>query len=270
MRYRRTQTSQNSDRLRVGLVDNIPEHSTHSRLKMTESTTCRLCRYPSELRESHIVPRSLIRLIRDEKLDDRFYALHQKVCKKIQDGPKEYLLCDNCEQKIGGFEKYFIECVHYGKHGTEKKHDDQCLVIKNVDYKRTKLFFLSLLWRMSASSRSEFEPVSIRGDDEERIRQMILREDAGVSSEYSVSAIIPLLNGRNREGWCSTPFVSDGEPPVYALVLGGILYYLCAGREKSPYPLDLCLNESGRWCIPFTDLNKIPFLREYIEHHFQT
>lgn len=231
---------------------------------MSDDDICGLCGLNSELRKSHIIPRSLIRLIRDETLGNRFYELHNRLHQRIQDGPKEYLLCDDCEQRIGRFEKYFVEAIHYGRHGTEKMQGDQALVIDNLDYRRMKLFFLSLLWRMSISSRPEFQAVCIE-HNEEIIRKMLLRQEPGESSEYSVCAVIPLISGENNEGWSSTCLVSQSPPPaVYALVLGGILYYISTSREKSPYPEDLLLNESGRWIIPFTDFNNIPFLRDYI------
>ena len=98
---------------------------------MSDDGICRLCERDSKLRESHIIPRSLIRLVRDKKLGNRFYELHNKRCQTIQDGPKEFLLCDNCEQRIGSFEKYFIEAVHYGRRGTKKKQSDQVLLIES-------------------------------------------------------------------------------------------------------------------------------------------
>ncbi len=118
---------------------------------MKAINTCRLCHAPSELRESHIIPSSIIKLIRDETLDNRFYQLFNKLNQTIQDGPKEYLLCNSCEQKIGSYEKYFKEGVHCSRHGIEIKHNQRVAVIDNLDYKKMKLFFLSLLWRMSIS-----------------------------------------------------------------------------------------------------------------------
>jgi len=235
---------------------------------MLDDGICRLCERDSRLRESHIIPRSLIRLVRDKTLGNRFYELHNKRRQTIQDGPKEFLLCDNCEQKIGSFEKYFIEAVHYGRRGTRKKQSDRVLLIENLDYGRMKLFFLSLLWRMSISSRPEFELVCIN-HEEETIREMILSESPGESSEYSVSAEVPLINERNWEGWTSTPFVRHEPPPtVYALLLGGILYYISTSRKDSPHPAQLHLNESGRWIVPLTDFSNVPFLREYFAEGF--
>jgi len=235
---------------------------------MKDSNTCRLCHASSELRESHIIPRSIIRLIRDETLDNRFYELHNKLNQTIQDGPKEYLLCDDCEQKIGRYEKYFKEAIHFSGHGIEITQNGQFAVINNLDYKKMKLFFLSLLWRMSISSLPEFEVVCIE-DGEETIRQMIAREEPVGSSEYSVSGIIPLINQKMQEGWSTTAFVSKSpQTTLYGIVIGGILYSISTAHQDSSLPVELLLNESGRWVIPLTDFNSIPFLRKYIDRHF--
>jgi len=235
--------------------------------EMKDSNTCRLCLASSELQESHIIPRAIIKLIRDEGLDKRFYKLHNKLTKTIQDGPKEYLLCSDCEQKIGRYERYFIEAVHFSKHGIEIKHNRQFALIENLDYRKIKLFFLSLLWRMSISSLPEFENVRI-GDNEETIRKMLVREEPGESFEYSVSASILLFNQKMEEGLLTTAFVSKSRPILYAIVLGGILYQISTAHENSSFPAELLLNESGRWVMPLTDFYSIPFLRERFNRHF--
>jgi len=243
--------------------------------EIRDSNTCRLCHAVSELKESHIIPRSIIKLIRDETLDNRFYELHNKLYQTIQDWPKEYLLCYDCEQKIGRYEKYFKEAIHLSRHGIEIKHNRQFAVIDNLDYSKLKLFFLSMLWRMSISSRTEFENVNI-GDNEETIRKMIVKEEPGKSSEYPVNAIIPLFNGKPEEAWSTTALVSESRPPVYAIVIGGILYYISTARQNNSFLAEpfmslipeLLLNESGRWVIPLADLNSIPCLREFIDQQF--
>lgn len=240
---------------------------------MKDNNKCRLCHESSELRESHIIPRSIIKLIRDEKLDNRFYELHDKQNKKIQDGPKEYLLCNDCEQKISRYEKYFKESIHLSRHGIEIKQNNKFVIIDNLNYCKTKLFFLSLLWRMSISSRPEFENVCI-GNEEETVRKMIATDDPGKSFEYSVNAIIPLINQKMQEGWSTTAFVSESRPVVYAIMIGGILYYISGvlqNRYFLPEPLlstnpELLLNESGRWIMPLMDFYNIPCLKDFIDH----
>ena len=88
------------------------------------------------MRESHIIPKSAFKMIRDRKLDNRFIELYDKKDQIIQDGPKECLLCDKCEQKISKYEKYFKEAIHLNRHGTDKAHDGKSFLSKVLIIKR--------------------------------------------------------------------------------------------------------------------------------------
>jgi hypothetical protein len=235
---------------------------------MKDNCKCRLCLASAKLRESHIIPRSIISLIRDGTLNNRFIELYNNTDKIIQDGPKEYLLCNDCEQKIGHYEKYFKESIHLSRHGIEISHNQQDVTISNIDYGKLKLFFLSLLWRMSVSSRPEFDNVCI-GNDEEIIRRMIATEQPGRSFEYSVNAVIPLINQKRQEGWSTTAFVSRSTPTIYAIVVGGILYLISTTRQRSFVLSEGLLDESGRWVLPKTDFYDIPFLKDYFNNRFR-
>jgi len=237
---------------------------------MKHTGICKLCKKTCELKKSHIIPRLAIKLIRDENLNNRFYELFNKQSKIIQDGPKEYLLCYKCEQLLGNnYEKYFKEAIHLNRHGTKKAHDEKRLIIQNLDYKRIKLFFLSLLWRASISSKPEFENVCV-GDNEEIIRKMILNEDPGRSSKFSITAIVPLINNRNAETWATNFFdlKYEGLATIYSIIIGGILYSISAAHQNTLFPEELLLNESGRWIMPLQDVSKIRCLWEFIQNHF--
>ena len=228
---------------------------------------CRLCTESHELKNSHIIPSWAFKFIRDKKLDNRFYELFNKNRTIIQDGPKEYLLCDECEQQIGQYEKYFKEAVHLNRHGTDEAYERGSLIINNLDYKKIKLFFLSLLWRASVSSKPEFENVSI-GEDEEVIRRMIDAENPGFSGTLSVAAMVPLLNGRN-EGWATTflDITYEGRPAVYCILLAGIFYGISTAYSNTMFPQGLILNETGYWVMPMRDVSEAGCLWDLIRYH---
>lgn len=236
---------------------------------MKNTGTCKLCKKTRELKKSHIIPRLAIKLIRDENLNNRFYELFNKQNKIIQDSPKEHLLCYECEQHLGNNEKYFKETIHLNRHGTKKAHDGKKLIVKNLDYKKIKLFFLSLLWRASISSKPEFENVCI-GDNEEIIRKMILNESPGRSSMFSITAIVPLINNRNKEAWATNFFDSKYErsATIYSILIGGILYSISAAHQNTFFPEELIFNESGHWIMPLQDVSKIKCLWKFIKDHF--
>lgn len=57
--------------------------------------------------------------------------------------------------------------------------------VQGLDYARLKLFFLSVLWRCGASGRPELSAFSL-GDEQERLRQMIVNEDPGTANDFAV------------------------------------------------------------------------------------
>jgi len=232
-----------------------------------KNALCRLCRTSSELCESHIFPRSFIKLVRDEDTN-KFYQMHDKVDNLIQDGPKERLLCGECEQKISRYEKYFKEGVHLSRHGIGIVQARDSAVIRNLDYSKAKLFLLSIIWRMSVCCLPQFESISLR-ESEDVIRRMVMEEDPGESRMFPICALIPLIDGKVEECVLCTPSVSKHNE-VYAFIIGGILYFVSVRHGNAfPDPMYL-LNESGTWVMPLVDFHKVPFLGEFLARHFSS
>jgi len=234
---------------------------------MKSENTCRLCLNSPSLRKSHIVSSSIFSLIRDETMNNRFYEICNKTNKIVQDGPKEYLLCDECEQKIGRYEKYYKEAIHLSRHKIKIIQDKKVAIIGNLDYSKIKLFLLSILWRMSISSLSHFTNVSL-ANDEEIIRKLILEENPGRSREYPIAAIIPLIEGKMNESWTCFPFVSDqADGTIYSMIIGGILYSISMTQHNQYFDKWL-LYEYGYWAMPMIDFYKIPFLKNFVDSNF--
>lgn len=59
--------------------------------------------------------------------------------------------------------------------------------ISGDDWKKLRLFFLSLLWRAAATDRPEFHEVDIPPDHLERLRQMLLNGDPEPVAFYAIS-----------------------------------------------------------------------------------
>ncbi|MCI5168148.1 MAG: hypothetical protein D3903_19180 [Candidatus Electrothrix sp. GM3_4] len=58
---------------------------------------------------SHIIPKWLVKHCRGGEKNKFVFLSSEEIKDNIQDGPKEWLMCSCCEQKIGCFEKYFRE-----------------------------------------------------------------------------------------------------------------------------------------------------------------
>ena len=203
--------------------------------------------------------------MRDEDTN-RFIQMHDRVDDLIQDGPKERLLCGECEQKISRYEKYFKEAVHLSRHGIGIVQAGEFAVIHNLDYSRARLFLLSILWRMSVSCLPQFDSIWL-GESEDVIRRMVMEQDPGESQRFPVCALIPLIDGKVEECVLCTPFVSK-QNDVYAFIIGGILYFVSV-RHGNAFPdLMWLLNESGTWVIPLVPFEKVPFLGAFLARHF--
>ncbi len=228
---------------------------------------CKLCHFDKKLCLSHIVPSSIIDFVRDETMNNRFYKVGGKANEIVQDGPKEYLLCDECEQKIGCYEKYYKEAIHLSRHGVEIIQNSRVVILKKLDYKKVKLFLLSILWRMSISTLPHFSNVSL-GCDEEVLRKILIEENPGNNQKYPITAIVPLIEEKMNEAWMCFPIVGDhSDGTVHYMIIGGILYSISMTQHNSCFDKYL-LHESGDWAMPLIDFYKIPFLKAIVDENF--
>lgn len=70
--------------------------------------TCAMCKRDRELRDSHIVPRFAFEHLKRTSATG-FLRLSSQPNRRIQDGRKLPLLCDDCEQRV--VEQKFAEVV---------------------------------------------------------------------------------------------------------------------------------------------------------------
>ncbi|MFZ1546919.1 MAG: hypothetical protein WAT12_07435, partial [Candidatus Nitrotoga sp.] len=98
------------------------------------------------------------------------------------------ILCKECEKLFGPWDNYakvlLIDEVGQFQLVAEDK-DYKGYSKEKYDYKKLKLFCLSVLWRASVSNRACFERVSL-GPHEKVIRDMIQTGDPGSKDKYSV------------------------------------------------------------------------------------
>jgi hypothetical protein len=102
--------------------------------------TCRLCLKTADLKMSHIVPKFVWRWLRNPVPGGM--RNYRKPNQRVQDGPKAYLLCDDCEERFSEWEKFFSERLFLPLHDPEP-------VIKPIAYEEWALkFAVSVSWRV--------------------------------------------------------------------------------------------------------------------------
>ena len=199
---------------------------------------CTLCKTDTELRNSHIIPRFMHKPLFDK--NGRFIESSTDATiseRTTQKQLKHELLCCDCEQKIGRWENYARDLL-YNKSSKPQVYDI-ARVFSGVDYKKFKLFQLSLLWRASVSTLPFFENVQLSSSPhEENIRMMLLEEQPGKYYEYGCI----LVFSQNKELRKIVDILI--EPNAfryetfrgYKFCLNGLFWHFVTSRHTASFP----------------------------------
>jgi hypothetical protein len=131
------------------------------------------------------VPKSLYEHFKNDKR--QILGIHgqgNRGTEILQDGEREYLLCESCEQHLNEelekpfrrwLETLFPANWQVGERATIR-----------VDYKSFKLFHLSVLFRAGVCALPTFAEVSLGPKHRERIRRMLVEMDPGSALDYTI------------------------------------------------------------------------------------
>lgn len=207
---------------------------------------CRLCQEPRALARSHIVPEFMHSDLYDDK--HRASVLRPLDGKKwlLQKGRREPLLCTECEQLLNDrFEKPFLNQWRDGPLRPDAVLPGRVHVVQDVDYPRTKLFLLSVLWRAGVSTLSEFAGVKL-GPHEEVVRQMLLAEDPGSVTKYPIVGEFAVDEKGDLLSFVSSPipYRIFGHH-AYVFGIGGCEWTYFVSGHAVPEVRGICLQPSG-------------------------
>jgi SEC-C motif-containing protein len=101
------------------------------------TANCKLCNSSCELRESHFYPKFVVRWLKETGTG--YLRNPEKPNERRQDGPKEYWLCDACEQRFSVSESYFAQTIFYPHHNSKA-------MLFAFD-ERLFYYLISVLWR---------------------------------------------------------------------------------------------------------------------------
>jgi hypothetical protein len=220
---------------------------------------CKLCLEEKKLiNTSHIIPSFMYKELLAGEINFVKGDLKSAKSKNIQTGEFEGgILCKDCEGRIAQWEHYanaFLYGSQLKEMGTvdmqnfKNVHGVEYTQVKGINYSKLKLFFLSVLWRASISTRPLFKNVSL-GSYEEKIRFMLHSEDPGKEHTYPC-----LLQDYRKTG---LPYQIIGEPLKiekegvrYHFLICGVLYtFLISHKVHKKWVLESILRENGEMKI---------------------
>ena len=229
---------------------------------MSENGICRLCCRERELRRSHILPD----FFRDDSAmmyptgksgapQPFTQPIHTHAGKRFDRkqhgywehryGMIERLLCHECEQKIGVFEDYAKRFLYGSSDPIRLQLPLQKDPLFTAEYKRMKLFQLSILWRASEAKGEFFSTIVLEDEHRERLRQMLVREDPGVAEDFFCTMLrlvssptvqqVQKLHGISDETGMFAPIAHKNDGwQLFTFVMGGIVWSFCVSECGVP------------------------------------
>jgi hypothetical protein len=202
---------------------------------VNQNAICKLCGARAKLlKKSHIIPNFMYKKLKDDLnrmiLVD-FNSPH-KQGKFEQTGYfDKYVLCSKCDnERLSKWEKY-ADLVLFGGNGKsvpQFKHavgpdGIKSIIVNNVDFKKIKLFVLSILWRSSISRQSFFKNIEL-GQTSEILRRLLLEEVNLTDYDFKIS-IVAVKTDKELVKLVSMPrIIKVGEGEVAVFFISGVFY----------------------------------------------
>lgn len=224
---------------------------------------CKFCLKDKKLIDAHIIPRCFFEAMRDQGDSRPFQLLsntQNEYPQKLWIGSYDKnILCEDCEKIFQKYDDYacktLLSSINNSEYALDPSGNKIGYKLENVDYENLKLFFLSVLWRASASKRKEFKKVEI-GPFENNLRDMIQKDNPGGSNDFLViiRRFVDIL-GKN---FLMDPYIFkiDGVN-FYRFYLGaGYEFHIKVDKRNLKESATLCalaLKPESSLYVPFRD-----------------
>lgn len=158
---------------------------------MNTNIVCKLTGITGPGIKAHIIPRSFYAFSKTDHKPANLIKLageNSRISKSPVGEFDSQIVTSEGEAYFSELDSYAHDCLVRRGQDAKIYHDGRrpvCVEIASFDYRKLKLFFLSLLWRSGVTTRPLFRKV-ILGPHEEHIRRLILSNDPGAPEVYSV------------------------------------------------------------------------------------
>lgn len=209
---------------------------------------CRLCLQEKPLlKKSHIIPDFIYRnskIYHDDhtihKIDLRQTFISKFTRRGIQRSG-EYeggILCQNCDSKIIKEYEDYAKSILYGNKSSKENQliysfPPGEVVIKNIDYQKLKMFFLSILWRAAISSRPFFKEIVLDQNKLEELREMIYTGNIKSNMDFTMLFFLDDGDDSKLKQYMGQPVFGERNNCFIFIFPGIFVYYFL---DKSLIP----------------------------------
>jgi hypothetical protein len=187
---------------------------------------CRLCVNERQLSRSHIIPNALFRRIkqRDAGKGVSFDDSKDGVVEHTSESWWEYLLCEDCEQRLAALDKAGVELLRAARKAANKPKDG--VLVEPFDYTGLKRFLTSIVWRAAVSTLPEFHQVVLPSAYADDLRKSLLTERALAPNQLACRLEILFDATQASRGGFSADNLGQLIPSPHARLLSGRASFL--------------------------------------------
>jgi hypothetical protein len=195
---------------------------------------CKICLEDKKCIKAHIIPESFIKIIKQDGKPIMILSPNEFQSKTHIGVYDKKILCEDCEKLFSPWDNYgnLILVANFPKDKPFLDGDKVlAYTIENFDYHKLKLFFISILWRASASSHNYFSHINA-GPFEDMLKEMIINNDPGDKNCFSV--IITKFDDESIATAILNPHREKLEGiNYYSIYLGGFKVYIKVDNRES-------------------------------------
>lgn len=208
---------------------------------------CKGCGEEKNLIRAHIIPESFFVGLRDGAKPTKIISNTPGVYpKKSPIGVYDInTLCRECEDQFQDLDDYGFKVLIQNESQLEKLYDKGELVgyrINDINFKRLKIFFISILWRASISKNYFFNGVDL-GALENQAKQIIwerhipgIHDFSFILSKFDDDGAGRTILNPHRERWFNINY--------YRFYLYGYILYIKADSRKTPEKFEKSIPEN--------------------------
>lgn len=198
---------------------------------------CNLCRKKTNLVKSHILPKSFYKPALET---GTLYIISQNSNSYLKKSPSGIydpeIMCLDCERLFSPWDDYANQILL--KNEIPFYPENQIYKIPIFNYKRLKMFFISLLWRAGASNSQFYKRIEL-GPYLEMLRKMILFNKPGEPEEFAI-----FLTRFDRES--KIPHTEPYSTRLknirfYRFFIADYEAYIKVDQMKTPYPFNFVI-----------------------------
>jgi len=212
---------------------------------------CALCFGQNRLEKSHIIPNSFFKRIKPNGRAVEIHPYSPKSIRTVQNSWYEELLCRKCEALIGEWERYSIGVILTPEVFNVRKEISSKLNEKwfGVDYKKFRLFQLSILFRSSVARGEAWANVRLSKDETELLRKSLIEEKPFNPSVFGclIGVLINPVNNQKMVQTVGSPsFEIINNRKHFVFTFGGYIWEFVLPKFTYKEKMSGCyLNEKG-------------------------